>query len=239
MIYLRSILFESSFYLLTACLAVTSCVLGLFTRRIFMAAGRVWGRATAVLLRLFCGITIEIRGREHIPEGAAIVASKHQSTLETVLFFDLLSRPIYSMKEELAWIPFMGYSIRRSGSIPIKRSGGAAALRNLIRRASEAFKEEKQLLIFPEGTRTLPRTRGKYNPGVAALYSQCDVPVTPVALNTGSFWARRTVRKPPGRVIIEFLPAIEPGLDRKAFQELLENRIEDATMELEKDAPGS
>ena len=239
MIYLRSILFECAFAFLTFCLALVNCILGLFNRRIIIATGRVWGRWTTLLLRLLCGITIEIRGREHIPEGAAIVASKHQSTLEAVLFADFLSNPIFSMKAELTRIPLLGYSIRRSGAIPIKRSGGVASLRMLIRRAKEAFKEGKQLLIFPEGTRTPPRTRGKYNPGVAALYSRCDVPVTPVALNSGSFWARRTLLKPPGRIIIEFLPAIEPGLERRAFQELLENSIEDATMKLEQESPGA
>ena len=93
------------------------------------------------------------------------------------------------------------------------------------------------VLIFPEGTRTQPRTRGKFNPGAAAIYSRCDVPVIPVALNTGSFWARRTLRKNPGKVIVEFLPPIAPGMDRKLFQKLLENTIEEATEKLELESP--
>tara|TARA_B000000460_G_scaffold244026_1_gene213648 strand:+ start:391 stop:1110 length:720 start_codon:yes stop_codon:yes gene_type:complete len=238
MIYLRSFLFECFFFAWTVFLAVLGCSVGLFTRRIIIWCGRAWGKGTTLLLRLLCGITIEIRGRQHIPEGACIVVSKHQSTLETLLFFDLLTRPVYSMKAELARIPLLGYMIRRSGAIPIKRGGGASSLRDLIKRAGEALEEGKQLIIFPEGTRAPPRTRGKYNPGAAAIYSRCDVPAIPVALNTGSFWGRRTLRKPPGRVIIEFLPAIEPGLERKAFQELLEDVIEEGTEKLERESPG-
>ena len=102
-----------------------------------------------------------------------------------------------------------------------------------------ALEEGKQLIIFPEGTRAPPRPRGEYNPGAAAVYSRCDVPVIPVALNTGSFWGRRTLRKNPGRVLIEFLPAIAPGLERKAFQKLLEDVIEEGTGKLERESPGS
>lgn len=238
MIYLRSLLFECFFYSWTIFLAAVGCVVGLFYKGFIMRSGRAWGRGLTLMLRLLCGITIEIRGRQHVLDGPCIVASKHQSTLETVLFFDLLPRPVYSMKAGLARIPLMGFLIRRSGAIPIKRSGGAASLRKLIKDATEAFRLGKQLLIFPEGTRTAPRTRGKYNTGAAAVYSRCDVPVTPVALNTGSFWGRRTLKKNPGLVIIEFLPAIEPGLERKAFQRLLEETIEEGTAKLERESPG-
>ena len=238
MIYLRSFLFEVLFYTLTVLIALVSRIGAIFHHPFPLACGRAWDRGTRILLRLVCGISIEIRGHQNLPEVACIVACKHQSTLETVMFFSLLNTPVYTMKAELARLPLMGYSIRRSGSIPIERTAGAAALRKLIKAAQEAFEKDGQVLIFPEGTRTQPRTRGKFNPGVAAIYSRSDVPVVPVALNTGSFWARRTLRKNPGKVIIEFLPPIEPGMDRKAFQQLLENTIEDATEKLELESPG-
>ena len=238
MIYLRSFLFEVLFYTLTVLIALVSRIGAIFHRPFPLACGRAWDRGTRILLRLVCGVSIEIRGQQNLPEGACIVACKHQSTLETVMFFSLLKNPVYTMKAELARLPLMGYSIRRSGSIPIERSAGAAALRKLIKEAQKAFERDGQVLIFPEGTRTPPRMRGKFNPGVAAIYSRSEVPVVPVALNTGSFWARRTLRKNPGKVIIEFLPPIEPGLERKAFQGLLEETIEDATEKLELESPG-
>lgn len=190
------------------------------------------------MLRMFCGISIEIRGHDNLPEGACIVASKHQSSLESVMFFDLLENPVFTMKAELARLPLMGYSVRRAGSISIERSAGASALRKLIKDAEDSFLKGSQVLIFPEGTRTPPRTRGKFNPGAAAIYSRCNVPVVPVALNTGSFWGRRTLRKTPGKVIIEFLAPIEAGLERKAFQKLLVDTIEEGTEKLELESPG-
>mgnify|MGYP002016511713 FL=1 len=238
MIYLRSFLFELSFYTWMTLLVLAACIGGIFYQPSPVACGRAWDWGTRLLLRVLCGISIEIRGHHNLPGGACIVASKHQSTLESVTFFRLLENPVFTMKAEVARLPLMGYSIRRAGSISVDRSAGASALRKLIKAAKEAFEKDAQVLIFPEGTRTQPRTRGKFNPGAAAIYSRCDVPVVPVALNTGSFWARRTLRKNPGRVIIEFLPPIEPGMERKAFQELLENTIEEATEKLELESPG-
>ena len=238
MIYLRSFLFEFLFYTWMALLAVASCIGGIFYYSSPIACGRAWDWGTRILLRVFCGISIEIRGHHNLPKGACIVACKHQSTLEVVLFFRLLENPVYTLKAELAKMPLMRFSVRRAGAIPIERSAGAAALRKLIKASQESFEKGFQVLIFPEGTRTQPRTRGKFNPGVAAVYSRCDVPVVPVALNTGSFWARRTLRKNPGKVIVEFLPPIAPGMDRKLFQKLLENTIEEATEKLELESPG-
>ncbi len=238
MIYLRSFLFEFSFYTWMALLVLAASIGGIFYQPSPVACGRAWDWGTRLLLRVLCGISIEIRGHHNLPGGACIVASKHQSTLESVTFFRLLKNPVFTMKAEIARLPLMGYSIRRAGSISIERKAGAAALRKLIKAAQEAFEKDAQVLIFPEGTRTQPRTRGKFNPGAAAIYSRCDVPVIPVALNTGSFWARRTLRKNPGRVIIEFLPPIAPGMDRKPFQQLLQNTIEEATEKLELESPG-
>lgn len=239
MIYLRSLLFECCFGAWTFLLTLVSCVGAVFKKQFPVSCGRAWAKGTRLFLRMICGISIEIRGHHHIPEGACIVAAKHQSTLETVIFFDVLENPVYTMKAEISRLPLMGYSVRRTGSIPIERSAGASALRKLIKAAEEAFQKDAQVLIFPEGTRTSPRTRGKFNPGVAAIYSRCSVPVVPVALNTGSFWGRRTLRKTPGQVIIEFLPPIEAGMDRKAFQKLLEEVIEENTERLERESPGS
>jgi 1-acyl-sn-glycerol-3-phosphate acyltransferase len=108
----------------------------------------------------------------------------------------------------------------------------------MVRAARAALAKGRPLVIFPQGTRTLPATLGSnpkpYQPGVAALYGELDVPVVPVALNSGLFWGRRAFRKYPGRIIVEFLPPIAPGLAKRAFLARLEEAIETATNRLEK-----
>ena len=75
------------------------------------------------------------------------------------------------------------------------------------------------------GTRTAPGKAGTYFPGVAALYNRIDVPMVPVALNSGLFWGRRAFLKQPGKILLEFLEPIAPGQPRKAFEPELKARI--------------
>ena len=63
------------------------------------------------------------------------------------------------------------------------------------------------------------------------------MPVVPVALNSGVFWGRRKFIKWPGVIDVEVLPAIPPGLDRKAFMATLRERIEGATARLVEGSP--
>ena len=61
--------------------------------------------------------------------------------------------------------------------------------------------------------RTQPGLRLPYHPGIAALYSQCDAPVVPVALNSGLFWPRRSLGHRRGTILLSCLPPIPPGHD--------------------------
>ena len=134
----------------------------------------------------------------------------------------------------LTFVPFFGWLLRRAGMIPVDRAGRASALRDMIGQAKQRTVQGRPLLIFPEGTRTAPGERRPYHPGVAALYGQLGLPVVPVALNSGLFWGRRQFVKRPGTITLEFLPAIPPGLPRKAFMAELERRLEGASARLAK-----
>jgi 1-acyl-sn-glycerol-3-phosphate acyltransferase len=94
-------------------------------------------------------------------------------------------------------------------------------------------------MIFPEGTRSAVGAKVRYQPGVAALYSALDVPLVPVALNSGLFWGRRAFTKRPGKIIVEILPAIAPGGDRRAVLAELEARVEEATARLVAESAGA
>lgn len=198
--------------------------------------GRWWARGVLAFLALTVGLRHEVRGLEHRPHGSAIVASKHQSAWDTIVFFLLHERLAYVLKAELLLIPIIGWYLARVGMIAIDRRGGARALRAMIARARRAVAEGRTIVIFPEGTRTAPGARRPYQPGVAALYAQLDLPVVPVALNSGRYWRRRGFLKRPGTIILEYLPPIPPGLDRETFTTTLEARIEDAVARLDKAA---
>lgn len=167
-----------------------------------------------------------------MPSGRSIIAAKHQSAWDTLIFHVLLRDPVYVLKQELLTIPLMGWYLRKAGNIPIDRSAGSRALRMMQRAVDQALAEDSTIIIFPEGTRTAPGAPPSYQPGIAALYQHTEAPVVPVALNSGLFWKRAGLPARPGVITIEILPPMPRGLKRLEFLSELENRIEEATSRL-------
>ena len=231
MSWLTSILSAIVFYIGTSVLVILMLPVCL-SARIAPLAGRLWGRF-ASFVAWISGISFRLEG--NVPKGKQVIyAVKHQSAWETMVLFWVLYDPIIVMKQELMRIPFIGWVFKRTGSIGVDRSAGMAALKKLKSDALIALETGRPLLIFPQGTRVLPRTEAPYQIGVYALYSATGLPVVPVALNSGSFWPRKGIRKYPGCITLEFLPEIAPGLQRAAFMATLEEKIEQATARLEK-----
>lgn len=232
MTFLRSVLFAGWFYLalaLSGVLCLPAMIAGGDGR---MAAGRMWARLTLFGLRWIVGARVRFAGQEYAPTGAAIVASKHQSNLETVLPFIMLKSPAFVMKSELLNTPVLGWYAKAMGMIPIDRETQASALKKLLRAARPARDAGRQIVIFPEGTRQEPGVAGDYKPGVAAIYRDLGVPCVPVALDTGRIWSAKGVNTRAGVTTIEFLPPIPPGLSREDFMRELETRIETRSNEL-------
>jgi 1-acyl-sn-glycerol-3-phosphate acyltransferase len=226
---LRSLLFAPLLWLWTGLMVFGCSPVLLGPPRWSMKAQNAWADGADWLVRHVLGIRCEVRGLENLPEGPMIVASKHQSAYETIVFHRLLDDPGIVLKKELLAIPLYGWFSRHMGMIPIDRSGSAKAMRAMLRAAEKVLAQGRPILIFPEGTRSAPGQRPSYRPGVAGLYRHLNVPVVPVALNSGLFWPRRSLLKRPGTVVIEYLMPIPPGLDRRAFMAELEARIEPAT----------
>ncbi len=229
MIPLRSVLFFVLFQAWTAILAVLYLPLLLLPRAVMMAGAHLWLRGVMAILRSVVGLDYEVRGRENLPEGPVIIASKHQSAFETFAFHLVFNDPAYVLKRELGWIPFFGWYLLKTGVIAIDRSAGTKALKAMVKGAEAAKAQGRPIVIFPEGTRTPPGSRQPYHSGIAMLYGSLGVPVVPVALNSGLFWGRRAFTKRAGTVTIEILPAFAPGLNRKRFMADLETSIETAT----------
>jgi len=190
-------------------------------------------------LKHLCGIDYEVRGRENLPEGGALIASKHQSMFETLMFWKELPDPAIILKKELAGLPVFGWYAMKLKNIKVDRAAGSKALRSMLKQARERTQEGRQIVIFPQGTRLAPDQKESYKPGVAGLYGAMKAPCIPVALNSGHFWPGRGFVRTPGRIVVEFLPAIEPGLQKEQFMRELETRIETASNALapEKEPP--
>ncbi len=236
MILLRSLLFHTSFYLLTAVLAIIGLPILLLDRHRVQSYAKFWTGSTVWLLEKICNVRVEWRGLENLAPGACIIASKHQSTLETMALTTKSADFSFILKRELVAIPLLGWYLLGAGQLGIDRSKGARVLGDLARQARAAIGEGRQLIIFPEGTRKPVGNTPDYKPGVAFLYSETKAPCIPVALNTGLFWPRHGFTIRPGKTTIAFLAPIEPGLDKSTFLRLLETKIEAAAAELAAEA---
>jgi 1-acyl-sn-glycerol-3-phosphate acyltransferase len=232
MIALRSGLFNVVFYLnLTLFLLIGSPLL-LGPRLWAIRALQLWAKTSIWWLKILCNVKMEARGLEHIPAGATLIAGKHHSFWETFAILPLLDDPCMVLKRELTFIPLFGWFALKFQMIAVERSAGSAALRNLVKRGKQEVARSRQIVIMPEGTRKGPDDPPDYKPGAAALYSQLGVPCVPFGLNAGLFWPRRKFFRIPGTIVIEFLPAIPPGLKRVEFQLRLEVAIETSTRAL-------
>jgi 1-acyl-sn-glycerol-3-phosphate acyltransferase len=210
----------------------------LLPRGAVLSISRLWMGGVQFLLRHLVGLTHEVRGLDRAPGTPAIYAFKHQSAWETLVTHLVVPDAAIALKSELEQVPLFGWSVRRAGMIGVDRGGGTKALRSLVAGARDAFARGVSVIIFPEGHRIAPGRHVPYQPGVAALYTQLKQPVVPVAHNSGLFWGRRSFVKRPGRIVLEFLEPIEPGLDRKAFMAELHQRLEGACDRLIEEAGG-
>lgn len=229
---IRSLLFGVVFYLNTAVFLLLGSPLLFGPRQWAMTGLRLHARASLWWFRVIVGTRLEVRGLEHLPEGPALIAAKHQSAWDTFALIPLFRDPAMVMKAELGKIPFYGWFSRKFEHILVQRDRGPSALRAMLRTAKARSQEGRDIVIFPEGTRRLVDAPPDYKPGVVALYSGLDVPCVPVALNSGLFWPRNSLMRRQGTIVVEVLEPIPPGLNRKDFLKALETRIEAATHRL-------
>lgn len=203
------------------------------TRTSAMWVIKAWAHTVLFGLRHIMGVTVETRGLEHAPKGSALIAGKHQSMLDIVWPFTVLDQPCFVLKKELAWMPILGWYAWRTRMIAVDREAHAAALKKLVSDSRDRLKHERQIVIFPEGTRTQPGADPDYKPGVAALYRDLgDTPCHLTATNSGLCWPAKGNAFKPGHVVYAFLPPIPAGLKRGPFMQALKDRIETASKAL-------
>jgi 1-acyl-sn-glycerol-3-phosphate acyltransferase len=229
---LRSILFALLFYVTTALFVVLGSPLLFAPRSWAMAALKVHARTELWLLKHVVGLDYEVRGLDKLPDGPCLIACKHQSAWETFALIPMFRDPALLMKRELFWIPFHGWFSYKFGMIPVDRDKGPTALRRMLRAAKERIEAGREIILFPEGTRRAPGAPPAYKTGIVLIYSALGVPCVPVALNSGFFWPRRSWLRKPGKIVVEILEPLPPGLPKAEFMNRLEDDIETASARL-------
>jgi 1-acyl-sn-glycerol-3-phosphate acyltransferase len=231
-VIIRSVIFNVLFYLNLTVQIILALPTLIMPRWGIIEVARFWARTNLWLLRVVCGTRVEFRGLEKIPPGPLLVASKHQSLWETFALITLFADPAYIMKRELMWIPFFGWYTWKAGMISVDRGRGSQALTEMNASARRELARDRQIIIFPEGTRRAPGAESRYKYGVVHLYAETNVACLPIALNSGLFWPRRSFRRYPGTIRVEILDPIPPGLGKDAFFDRLQHGIESATARL-------
>jgi len=231
-VLVRSLIFNALFYVNIITRMIVALPTIVLPRKFLQGVLRHYSASSLWLLRMVCNIDVQWRGREKLPQGAYLVACKHQSLWETFSLYAVLDDPAYVLKRELMWLPLFGWYMARAGLIPIDRGAGLSALARMTARARSALAHSRQVVIFPEGTRRPPGAAPAYKPGVAHLYSKAGVTCVPLALNSGLFWPRRSLLRFPGTILVEVLDPIAPGLDSRSFLARLQSALEDATARL-------
>ncbi len=218
MTFLRSLLFNIYFVGLTFVLGMAGLAVRAFAPDHSLALARCWGRWMLAGLRTICCIRVELSGAEFLPHaGPALIASQHQSALDTVVWLTLLPRPAYVLKKELTRIPLFGPLLRPAGQVVLDRQGGARALRHLLIDGARALAEGRQVIIFPEGTRAPAGTILPPHPGVAALAARTATPIIPVGTDSGLVWGRRAFLKRPGTAHLVIHKPLDPTIGREAL----------------------
>jgi 1-acyl-sn-glycerol-3-phosphate acyltransferase len=226
---IKSLLFMLWLYGSMIVMAVVCSPALLLPRKASLAVAKLWARCAVGMAYVLCGIRVEFRGLEHRPTGAALVAGKHMSMLDTIAPFLIFDDPCYVLKQELMKLPFFGWFAARSGMVAVQREDAAKALKKMVIDCRARLTEARQIVIFPEGTRSDPGDDADYKPGVAALYRDLDVPCHLMATNSGVYWPGHGVDRTPGVVVYEFLPPIPAGLKRPELMREMKTRLEDAS----------
>lgn len=186
----------------------------------------------AFLMKYVAGTDFRVIGKEHLPATPCIMAAKHLAPWETMVLPLLGRSPAIVLKQELMRIPLWGWYAWKYGNVPVDRAAGARAMLKMMSAARNVVKAGRDVLIFPQGTRLELGQWKPYKIGVAAMYSALNVPVLPIAINSGVYWSRNGKLQRTGTITVEFLPPIPPGLKRDVMIAQLQAVLEPATNKL-------
>ena len=229
---LLTILFYSSLALWTILMGILSLPFIFLPSKYIRFPAKIWIKGIFILLKYICGVTHEVKGRANLTKEPLIIVSKHQSAFETFALYYYLENSFFIHKKQLFFIPIFGQYLLKSNMVSIDRAGQASTMRKMISDVKKKLDEGSTIIIFPEGTRKKPKEKADYKTGFVGIYKTAKRKIQPVALNSGLYWQKGLTIIKKGRIVIEFLPQIEIGLDKKAVLEKVQYSIESATNKL-------
>lgn len=193
---------------------------------------KIWIKGIFICLKYICGVTHEMRGLTNLSDEPVIIVSKHQSAFETFALYYYLQKSFFIHKKQLFYIPIFGQYLMKHNMVSIDRAGQASTMRKMITDVKKKLDSGSTIIIFPEGTRKKPGAKADYKTGFIGIYNTSKRKLQPVALNSGLFWQKGLKVIKRGHIIIEFLPQIDIGLNKKEVLDKVENSIELATKKL-------
>jgi 1-acyl-sn-glycerol-3-phosphate acyltransferase len=230
---LRSVVYEVLRFAVTVFFAVVSLLTFAFKPIIRYRIITAWSHLVIGLATLICGVHYRVIGRNHMPAGPCIVLSKHQSAWETLAYQLILPPQVWVLKRELLRVPFFGWGLAMMSPIAIDRGSATRALKQTLEQGKSRLADGWWIVIFPEGTRMAPGTRGRYHLGGAWLACKTGTPVLPIAHNAGSVWGRNAFIKYPGTITVSIGPVIHPdGLNPDSLNRKAEDWIESEVLRL-------
>lgn len=233
---MRATVFNLFYWTISGFYAVLCALLALIPGKFFLMHGmRSYCRLTVLLMRIICGIKVEVRG-EKPKNQAVIIAAKHQSWGDGIVLVAKTGNVNFVVGDHMLKFPLIGWVLTRAGAIVVNNGGGRKALESLKDGIARSHGEARPILIYPEGHLTEVGTGKPYRKGVYRLANQLDRKVVPVATNLGCFWPQQKWEKHPGKAVIEFLEPISPKLDAVTFMATLETTVEAHSRRLEQEA---
>ena len=193
---------------------------------------KIWIKGLFIFLKYICGVTHEIRGLDNLSDEPIIIVSKHQSAFETFALYYYLEKSFFIHKKQLFYIPIFGQYLMKHNMVAIDRKGKASAMRKMISNVKKKLDNGSTIIIFPEGTRKKPGEKADYKTGFIGIYNTAKRKLQPVALNSGLFWQKGLKIIKKGHIVIEFLPQIDIGLNKREVLDKVEDSIESATNKL-------
>ncbi len=224
---LRSILFNVGVLIITPLFSLLASVLFPLPAVLHSRIVSSWAYVVIFWLKLTCGLSYRVIGKENIPNHSCVLLAKHQSAWETIAFQTIFPPQIWVMKRSLLLIPFLGWAFAALKAIAIDRSAGREALKQLVSQGKDRLARGLWVIIFPEGTRITPGQKGKYHIGGAWLASHTQATVVPVAHNAGEFWRKNSFIKTPGVITVSIGKPIDAtNLKPDALNQMVEDWIE-------------
>ena len=232
--WIRSFIFTVQMYLVMLIMGLFFFPWALVHRQGAYTGVRTYCRWVRWTASWMVGLTSEIRGK--VPEGELLIAGKHQSFFDVIMIVSVVAKPKFIMKSSLIWAPILGQYALRIGCVPVVRGKRSEAMKFMMQQVQRGTAPAGQLIIYPQGTRVAPGDTEPYKIGTAVLYRITGQACIPAATNVGIFWPRYGIYRSKGHAVVEFMPAIRQGLDRKGFMRVLEETIETRSNELMQEA---